>query len=189
MRKAELLDQAAKAACLFDRVEVGALQVFDQAEHQLLVVARVTADDGGDRLQAGQPCGSPSALARDQLIAIRERPDEQRLQHTMEPDRFGQLAKRLGVEAGSHLLARGPDLIDCDHLRHQRLALARHRDQGIESATESAGAWLAHRSSSSFASARYAAAPRHVGSYSITDLPWLGASLMRTLRGMTVSKR
>src|SRR5213082_2524822 len=33
---------------------------------------------------------------------------------------------------------------------------------------------------------RYATAPRHVGSYSITDLPWLGASLMRTLRGIRV---
>src|SRR5439155_16372693 len=43
MGQPELFDQASQAACLLDRIEVGALQVFDQAEHQLLVVTGVTA--------------------------------------------------------------------------------------------------------------------------------------------------
>ena len=104
----------------------------------------------------------------------------------METDRFRELAQRFGVEARSDLLIRGPDLVDRNHLGHHRLAFARHRDECVESAAEAAHAWTCHRSKSSFARARYAAAPLDVGSYWITGLPWLGASLIRTLRGMRV---
>src|SRR5579864_4865491 len=186
--QSEFIDQSAQSARFLDRVEVGALQILDQAEHQLLIVCGRRADDRGQGGQSGEPRGSPPTLAGDELVAIGQAADEDRLQHTMEPDRFGKLAERLGVEPGADLLVRGTDLIDRDHLRHHRLAFARHRDQCIESAAESARAWLRHRSKSSFASARYASAPRHVGSYSSTDWPWLGASPSRTLRGISVSR-
>src|SRR2546430_10530743 len=135
------------------------------------VVAGVAGSGGRHGLETGEPRGAPAALTGDQLIPVRQGRDEERLEHAVQPDRLRELAERLGVESRPHLLAGRPDLVDGDHLRHQRLALPRHGDQGVESAAESSWTWLAHRSSSSFASARYAAAPRHVGSYSITDLP------------------
>ena len=188
VREAELFCQTAQAAGLFDGVKVRALKVFDQAEHQLFVVAGFAAHDCRHRGQSRQPGSSPAALTGDQLVAIGQPPHQDWLKHAVQADRFRQLAERFGVKTRAHLLVGRSNLIDRDHLRHQGIALARHWDQRLESAAETAHAWLAHRSSSSFASARYAAAPRHVGSYSITDLPWLGASLMRMLRGITVSR-
>ena len=171
MGEAELLDQSPKAARLLDRVEVCSLQVFDETEHELLVVARIAADDGGHAAQSGKTGRAPAALTGDELVAVGEWAYQQRLQDSVQPDRLGELAERFGVEARADLLSGRPDLVHRDHLRHQRLAVGRHRDQGVETAAESSWSWLAHRSSSSFASARYAAAPRHVGSNSSTDFP------------------
>src|SRR5262245_22205075 len=188
MREAELLDEASQPAGLLDRVEVGALQVLDEAEHKLLVVARLAADDRRHGVKTREPRRAPAALAGDELVAIGQPAYEQRLEHAVQSDRFGELAQRFGVETGADLLTRRPDLVDRDHLRHQSLPFGRHGDEGFESPAESARSWLRHRSSSSFARARYATAPRHVGSYSRTDFPWLGASLRRTLRGIRVSR-
>ena len=154
MREAELFDEAPQPARLLDGVEVGALQVLDQAEDQLLVVAGVAAHDGGHGPQPGQTRGAPPALAGDQLISVAQGSHQQGLQHAVHADGFRQLAKRLGVETRPHLLARGLDLVDGDHLRHKCFAFRRHRDQRVESSAESARAWLAHLSSSSFARAR-----------------------------------
>src|SRR6202171_5644847 len=184
--QSELFGQAAQAPRLFDWIEVGTLQVFDQAEDELFVVACVAANDCRHRVEAGEFCRAPPALTGDQLVAVVQPADEQRLEHPVQADRFGELTKGLGIKARAHLLMRRTDLVDRDHLRHESFALARHRDQRFESSAETAHPWLAHRSNSSFARARYAIAPRHVGSYSITDLPWLGASLIRTFRGINV---
>ena len=88
----------------------------------------------------------------------------------MTSDRLGELPQRLGVEARADLLVRRPNLVDRDHLRDHRVPFARHRDEGVETAAQAANALL-HCSNSSFARARYAAAPRQVGSYWSTDLP------------------
>src|SRR3989441_7901007 len=149
----ELLDQPAQSARLFHRVEVGALQVFDETEHQLPIVAGVAAHHRGHRLETGEPRGTPPALAGDQLISVGQWPDEQRLEDAVQANRLRQLAERLRGGPRTHLLARRAYLVDRDHLRHQRLALPRHGDQRVESAAEPSWAWLAHRSSSSFASA------------------------------------
>src|ERR1700687_571017 len=171
VRQAELLSQSTQASRLFDWIEIGALQVFDEAEDQLVVVPGVAAHDGRYRGQAREPGRAPSPLTCDQLVAVGQLAHEQRLKDAVKPDRFGQLTEWFGLKSSAHLLMRGPNLIDRDHLRHQGFAFTRHRDQGFEAAAEAAHAWLTHRSSSSFASARYAIAPRHVGSYSSTDLP------------------
>src|SRR5437868_15109192 len=151
---AESLDEAPQSARFFDRVEVGALQVLDEPQHELLVVPRFGADNRRHRVEPGQPGSAPAALARDQLVTVGKAPDEQRLQNTVKADGFRELTQRLGVKSRPDLLARGADLVDRDHLRHQRIAFARHWDEGVESTSESARPWLAHRSSSSFASAR-----------------------------------
>ena len=43
--QAELLDQPPQAPRLFDRIEVCALKIFDEAEDELFVVACAGADD------------------------------------------------------------------------------------------------------------------------------------------------
>src|SRR5450756_2792001 len=156
VRETELVGQAPQAARLFNGVEVGALQVLDESEHELLVVAGVAAHDRGDRGQAREPRGAPPALAGDELEAVGQLSHEQRLEHAVKSDRFGELAQRFGVESRADLLVRRSDLVYRDHLRHLCLTVTGHRNQGLESATETAQAWLAHRSSSSFARARYA---------------------------------
>src|SRR5690349_1538034 len=95
----ELFDQPAQAACFFDGIEVGALQVLDEAEHQLLVAARFRPDHGGDRIEAGEPRRAPASLAGDQFEAVRELAYEQRLKDSVKTDRLRQLTERLGVEA------------------------------------------------------------------------------------------
>src|SRR2546428_81394 len=152
------------------------------------IVAAAGRDARRHRAEAGEPRRAPPSLAGDQLITVCTATHEQWLQDPVLSYRLRELAQRLGIESRANLLVRGPYLIDGDHLRHHRFSVARHGDECIESAAEATRAWLRHRSNSSFARARYAAAPRDVGSYWITDLPWLGASLIRTLRGMKVFK-
>src|SRR2546428_539422 len=107
MSEAELFAEAFEPASFFDRVEVGTLEVLDQAEHQLRVVAGVAAHDRRHRVEAREPSGTPSSLSRDQLVAVDASADEERLQHAVLAYRFGQLAQWLGVEARTDLLMRG----------------------------------------------------------------------------------
>src|SRR5258708_29007270 len=152
-------------------IKAGGLKVLDQAEDQLVAVAWGAAHDRRHRGQARESCRAPPSFTGDQLIAVVQPAHEERLKDAVQADRFGELTERFGIKSGAHLLVRGSNLVDRDHLLHEHFAFARHGNQCFQSAAEPAHAWLAHRSSSSFASARYAIAPRHVGSYSITDLP------------------
>ena len=138
MSEAELFNEAAQPASLLDRVEIGALQVLDKAEHELRVIACVAAYNRGHGGEPREPRGSPPAFAGDELVPVRERPHEQRLQDSMLAYRLGQLAERLRIETRPYLLARGADLVDGDHLRHERLPFAGHGDQCVEAAAESA---------------------------------------------------
>jgi hypothetical protein len=71
-------------------------------------------------------------------------PYQERLEHAMLTDRIRELAERLGFEARADLLARRPDLVDRDHLRHHRPTVSRHRDQSFQTAAESSHPWLRH---------------------------------------------
>jgi len=82
----KLLDEPAQAASFFDGVEVGALQVLDQAQDELLVVPCFSAYHRRHGLEAGKPRRPPASLSRDQLVAVGESPHEQRLQDAVEPD-------------------------------------------------------------------------------------------------------
>jgi hypothetical protein len=122
--EAELLGEPFEAAGFFDGIEVRALKVLDQAQHELRIAAGVMAHNSGYRLEAGKPCRTPSPLAGDELVAVDRPENEERLQHAVLPDRLCEFTQRLGVETRADLLMRGPDLIDRDHLRHHRLTLA-----------------------------------------------------------------
>src|SRR5450759_1602043 len=147
VRETELLGQAPQAARFLNGIEVGALQVLDESENELLVVACVAPHDRRDGGQSREPRCAPPALTGDQLEAVGQLSHEQRLEHAVEPDRFGELAQRFSVESSADLLVRGSDLVHRDHLRHLSLALAGHWDQGLESATKTAYARLAPGSS------------------------------------------
>src|SRR5437764_12979890 len=95
MSEAELFNEAAQTASLFDRVEVGALQVLDKAEHELRVIACVAAYNRGDGGEPREPRGSPPPFARDALIPVRDRPHEHRLQDSMLAYLFGHLSELL----------------------------------------------------------------------------------------------
>src|SRR5207302_1251900 len=89
-------DEPAQAASFFDWVEVGALKVFDQAEHELLVIAGVAAYDRGYRVETGEPRRAPPALAGDELVTVGQPPHEKRLQHAVKPDRLRALVRAAG---------------------------------------------------------------------------------------------
>ena len=100
-----------EASRLFDRVQIGALEVLDQAQHEAGLFGQVTANDGRDPRQPGQARCSPAALARDQLVALRGSPDQHWLQHALGSNGIGQLAQGLAFEPAANLVRGGPDLI------------------------------------------------------------------------------
>src|SRR3979411_1406431 len=95
MRQTELLGQSTRAARLFDWIEIRALQVFDQTEHELLVVPGGGAYGGGDCRQPGEPGCPPPSLTGDELVAVGQLSHEQRLEDAVKPDGIRQLAQRL----------------------------------------------------------------------------------------------
>src|SRR5437879_5353645 len=90
---------AQPASRRIDCVEVGALKVFDQAEHELLVIARVAAHDRGHRVESGEPRRAPSPFTGDQLVAVGQAPHEKGLEDAVEADGLRELAERLSVES------------------------------------------------------------------------------------------
>ena len=90
---AELVDELAERVCLFDCVEIRALQVLHQGKLELIAIGQVT-DDSRDPLQAGKLCGPDSPLASDQLIAVQGLGDEHGLKHPVLADADGKLFDR-----------------------------------------------------------------------------------------------
>src|SRR6266513_2359059 len=77
VRDPELFGEPLQTARLLDGIEVGALQVLDEAEHELLIAARVGADHGRHAGEASHARGPPPALAGDELVAVEMPADEQ----------------------------------------------------------------------------------------------------------------
>jgi hypothetical protein len=114
LRQPEILDQRGAGARLVDRVEVLAGDVLDQRR---LDPARLVlvADQRRDDLETGLARSAPAALAGDQLVAaVRERPDDERLDHAGLGNRLGERRDRLGVEAAPRLVGVRPDQGDGD---------------------------------------------------------------------------
>src|SRR5260370_26305795 len=124
VREVELFGEALETAGFFDGVEVRALEVLDEAQDKLGVIAGVAAHYRGHGTDARKPCRTPSPLACDQLVAVSAPAHQEWLQHAVLADRFRELPQRFGVKARPHLLMRGPDLVDRAHLGDPRLASA-----------------------------------------------------------------
>ena len=102
----ELFHQRQIAARLFDRVEVGALHVFDDGEFQRLPVGRFHHDDRHVVL-IGALRRAPAPLAGDDLEAVVARglAHDDRLDDAVLADRGGKLVE-LGVGKGAARVAR-----------------------------------------------------------------------------------
>jgi hypothetical protein len=108
VRETEVLDELLVRSGFFERVEVGAVDVLDQC---VLERRRVVSgsDQGRDRLQAGATGGAPTALARDQLVAVVRGTHEHGLEHADLPNGVGQSAELLLAEVLARLVPVGPD--------------------------------------------------------------------------------
>ena len=114
VRVVKLLGEALQAVGFFKRRQVLALQIFDQREFQRFGVvgdfldARNFAQSRGAR-------GVVAALAGNDVVAIvaRHEAHEQRFQHALFFDGFGEFAQIAQEFAG--LIGVGPDLVDRNH--------------------------------------------------------------------------
>jgi hypothetical protein len=91
----EAFDQLDVAIGLLDRIEVTALDIFDDRQLQNRAVVKLT-DDDGDLVQPGALGGSPAALAGDNLVVAemaRVGPDHDRLDNAALANRGGELVQ------------------------------------------------------------------------------------------------
>ena len=118
--EAELIDQPPKPLGGLDRIEILALQVFDERDLELGLIVQL-ADHGRDALEAGRRGRPQASLARDEPIAIDRLGDEDRLQDAVLTDALGQGGQLRRVEAspqccligqasGGFHRSNGPDL-------------------------------------------------------------------------------
>ncbi len=130
----ELVDELAVGEGLVDRVEVGALDVLDERDLELVAI-RELADERRDALEAREPGGAHAALAGDELVAVERLGDEDRLQHAVLADARGELLEAGVVDVAPRLVRvrRDPGERDLDHGRGRLRAL---RDQRGEPAAE-----------------------------------------------------
>ena len=111
LRMAAELHEAAVAARLIDRIEVGALQVFHERQLQVLdPLGR--AYDGRNGRQSGKASRAEAALAGDDAVAVAIGLYHQGLEHPVRGDRVGEFLKLVAVERAAWLVAVGGDLVD-----------------------------------------------------------------------------
>ena len=110
VRQGKLVGQPFQAARFFYRVEVFALQVFDQTHRQRGFVADVFHHDGDFR-QTGQLRRAPAAFAGDQFVLRQAMfAHDNRLDDALRPDGFGQLVQGFVVHLHARLVAAGADV-------------------------------------------------------------------------------
>ncbi|KAF1854420.1 hypothetical protein Lal_00003853 [Lupinus albus] len=98
MRAVEVLQQLVVRRRLFQRVQLGPVEVLQQRVQEELLVIR-GPDDRGDLLQPGLTTGPPAPLAHDELIALRRQlPYDDGLEETDLLDRGDQFGQRVLVE-------------------------------------------------------------------------------------------
>ena len=91
-----------------DRVEIGALQVFDQRQLEHFQVGRLP-NDGGRFAQAGFLGRAPAAFAGDELELVVDLPNDKRLDDAALPDGIDQLLERFALKFPARLERAGDD--------------------------------------------------------------------------------
>ena len=118
LRQLEVAHQRGDAQGLVDRVEVGALQVLDEGEHGTGGVADIE-DAGGDDLDAKVAERAQAALTGDELEALADLADDDRLDEALGPDGLRELLDGGVVKLASGLAGVGHHLAD-GHLEDAR---------------------------------------------------------------------
>ena len=133
----------AEGAGLLERVEVLALEVLDHRQLADPLVVEVE-DPGGDLVELRLDAGAQPSLAGDELVAVVDRPDQDRLEHAVLAERVGQGGDLGRVELAAGLERVRVDLIDRE-VRSGRTASKRAglvapfvaAEQGLQAASES----------------------------------------------------
>ena len=198
LRQVEFFGQPTISERFIDRVQVFTLEVFDERhlEQRTLLAGAHVFDNHGHAEQTRTLGSPPPALAGDDLKSVPDASDDDRLNHTIRSDRLRQLLESRVVDYDARLKVVRCEMVDVrfgcrcagqfGRIRNERAETFAEGGafDGLHGEAHAAGA--ADRSRTSFASARYASAPRDFTLYRITGIPWLGASPSRTLRGITV---
>ena len=110
----ELLEQLLVGGRLFQRVQVGPMDVLQQRVPEQVGVLGAP-DDRRDGADAGPLRGPPTALTHHQLVAAaRHIADDDRLQQAELADRVGELDQGVLVEHRPRVPRVAPDLVDRD---------------------------------------------------------------------------
>ena len=102
LRQLEFFDQPPIAAGLFDRVEVRALEIFDERQHQHRAVVEV-ANDRRDLRPAEVGRGAEASLAGDQLERVALSADGYRLKQSARLERRLELRQLRRIEFATRL--------------------------------------------------------------------------------------
>src|SRR5690606_7839404 len=98
--------------CLLDGIEVCTLDVLDNREFQSNTVINL-ADNHGNLGQAGDLGRAPPAFTSDNFITTTlARPDHNRLDHAMFPDRLSEVCKLRLAEMSTWVACIGSDKCD-----------------------------------------------------------------------------
>ena len=114
LREAVFLHERLVPSGLLERVQVLALQVFNERELHDLAFGKI-AHHGGHFLHAGHAGGAPAPFPGHDLVAAADqRPHQQRLQHAVLGNGLGQLGEGSVVEVLARLRAVRLNLVDVD---------------------------------------------------------------------------
>ena len=126
----ELFGQPRQSARLLERVQVFALDVFDQRHRDSRFVRHI-AHQRGNRLQSRQLCGPPATLAGDDFVfslaAVMCRPHQERLHDALSPYRIRKVFEGFLADVQAWLVAAFFQQIDPD-ITH--VTARRHRGFG-----------------------------------------------------------
>ena len=117
MGQLELADQSLNSLCLFERVEVFALNVLDQRHRGRGFVGHVL-DEHRHLVEPGQLGGANPAFAGDDFIALRaDGADQHRLHDPLRLDALRELVQRALVHARARLVLAGLQLRQLERVR------------------------------------------------------------------------
>lgn len=109
----EFLNQPIESLRLFYRIEVFALQIFDERDFHGLFVWNVLNDDG-DAMHRNELSCAPAALAGEQLKTRAAPADDERLDNSGAADRLRQFVESGLSEACPGLIGARVDQVDID---------------------------------------------------------------------------
>jgi hypothetical protein len=105
----EIFYQLLVGSCLFERVQVLAMQILDESPLEAGNVVS-SLHHGRNRLQTRSSSGTAAALAGDQLKAVVDLPHENRLDHSDALDGVNERGKGFLIEIGPGLMLVWLDL-------------------------------------------------------------------------------